>query len=92
MKVHERKLANRISEVDELSDVSSVFHLNFEDDRIYKVPRSIFIGITTKSTLNRLLNNGSVSDKEHSKFYLAVHNYRIYLKERLPRISAPFLT
>ena len=64
------------------------FDLNLEDDKVCKAPRSIFIGITTKSTLNRLLNNGSVSDNEYSKFYLAAHNY---FKEALIYINKEFL-
>ena len=83
----EENLLIELSKLCGLKHVSSVFLLNFEDDEMYKAPRSIFIEIVTKSTLSRLSNDGSVSGKEY-KFYLAAHNYfkvaLIYIKKKLP--------
>ena len=49
-----KKLANQIVELDKLKDVSSVFDVDLEEDEIWMVARSVFIGITIKLTLNSL--------------------------------------
>ena len=42
---------------------------------MFKHPSSMFLGMTTRATLNRLLENGNISSEEFGKVYNAAHHY-----------------
>jgi hypothetical protein len=70
-----RKLANRIVLPSVMKDTGSVTELNLDNEQIFMDSRSLFLGGTTKFTLNRLRNNGTISDSDYKKIHDAAHHY-----------------
>lgn len=83
-----KQLAGRIVEPRVLKDVTSVSDLNLDDSSIYKSPNTLFIGFTTKCTLNKLLNDGTITERDETKFYKAAFSYfqsaLEYVKTKFP--------
>ena len=84
-----RKLASRIVTPTHLCNSASAFDLDLHDDQLYKQHTSIFLGMTTRAIVNRLLNDGTISDNNYCKFHEAVH---YYFKESLFYIQKTFPT
>ena len=64
-----------------MQSVSSVTKIDLNDDAIFIDARSIFLGGTTKFTLNRLRNDGSISENDYMKVhYGALHYFKDALK------------
>ena len=70
-----RKLANRIVLPRVLIDVDSVTELDLDDESIFIKSTSLFLGGTTKFTLNRLCNDGTINDSDYNKVHNAAHHY-----------------
>ena len=70
-----RKLANRIVLPRVLIDVDSVTELDLDDESIFIKSTSLFLGGTTKFTLNRLHNDGTINDSDYNKVHNAAHHY-----------------
>ena len=68
-----RKLATRIIKPTALRGISSISDLT--DDPIFIEPKSIFLGGTTKATLNRLLSEGDISQHKYDSFHTGAHLY-----------------
>ena len=53
---------------------------------MFKHPSSMFLGMTMRATLNRLLENGNISSEEFGKVYNAAHHYfrDSYIQEKFP--------
>ena len=83
-----RKLANRIVLPSVMKDTGSVTELNLDNEQIFMDSRSLFLGGTTKFTLNRLRNNGTISDSDYKKIHDAAHHYfkssLKYILEKFP--------
>ena len=82
-----RKLAARIIKPATMRGISSVSHIDLTDDLIFIEPKSIFLGRTTKATLNRLLNEGDISQHEYDNFHTGAH---LYFKDALQYIQSKF--
>ena len=68
-----RKLGSRVLQAHVLcSRNNSVYEIEL-DNNLFKHP--IFLGMTTRAALNRLLGNGNISPEEFDKVYNAVHHY-----------------
>ena len=87
MKSLGRKRASQIVTPTHLCNSTSAFDLDLHDDQLYKQHTSIFLGMTTRAIVNRLLNDGTISDNNYYKFHEAVH---YYFKESLPYIEKKF--
>ncbi len=82
-----RKIASRIIQPVVLQNISSITEIDFSDEATFLDARSIFLGGTTKFTLNRLCNNGTISENE----YLKVHQGAFhYFKDALKYILQKF--
>ena len=64
-----RKLATRIIKPTALRGIRSISDIDLTDDSIFIEPKSIFLGGTTKATLNRLLGEGDVSQHKYEFSY-----------------------
>ena len=67
-------LANMIIKPQVLKD-TPVTELNLYDPQIYKPEHSIFMGVTTKFKLQKLLNDGDISERQHSRVFKAAQAY-----------------
>ena len=81
-----RSLANRIIKPQVLKD-TPVTELNLDDPQIYKPEHSIFMGVTTKFKLQKLLNDGDISERQHSWVFKAA---QAYFKDSLSYILTKF--
>ena len=70
-----RRIANRIIKPHAMQNISTVSELDFGDEFIFKDKKDLFLGGTTKATLNCLLSYGDISDTNYDKFYDAVFYY-----------------
>ena len=70
-----RKLAGRIIKPAVLQNTSTLLELDLDNKDIYKDPKSLFIGFTTKCVLNKLLNDGTITERDSMIFNNAAHNY-----------------
>ena len=66
------KLAKRIIKPIECRN-TTVAEIDLSDDSIHIDPMFIFLGGTTKFTLNRLLNSGSITESQFVTFYQSAH-------------------
>ena len=83
------KLASRMLQAHVLcSHNNSVYETDLDNSSLYKHPNLIFLGMTTRVTLNRLLENGNISPEEFDKVYNAAHYYfrdsLKYIQEKFP--------
>ena len=67
--------------------ISSISDIDLTNDLIFIEPKFIFLGGTTKATLNRLLNEGDISQHEYDNFYTRAH---LYFKDALQYIQSKF--
>ena len=81
-----RSLANRIIKPQVLKD-TPVTELNMDDPQFYKPEHSIFMGVTTKFKLQKLLNDGDISERQHSWVFKAA---QAYFKDSLSYILTKF--
>ena len=81
-----RCLANRIIKPQVLKD-TPVTELNLDDPQFYKPEHSIFMGVTTKFKLQKLLNDGDISERQHSRVFKAA---QAYFKDSLSYILTKF--
>ena len=81
-----RSLANRIIKPQVLKD-TPVTELNLDDPQFYKPEHSIFMGVTTKFKLQKLLNDGDISERQHSRVFKAA---QAYFKDSLSYILTKF--
>ena len=79
-------LANMIIKPQVLKD-TPVTELNLYDPQIYKPEHSIFMGVTTKFKLQKLLNDGDISERQHSWVFKAA---QAYYKDSLSYILTKF--
>ena len=70
-----RKLATRIIKPTALRGISSISDIDLIDDSIFIELKSIFLGGTTKATLNRLLSEGDISQHKYDSFHTGAHLY-----------------
>ena len=78
--------ANMIIKPQVLKD-TPVTELNLYDPQIYKPEHSIFMGVTTKFKLQKLLNDGDISERQHSRVFKAA---QAYFKDSLSHILTKF--
>ena len=71
-----------------MKDIGLIAELNLDNEEIFLEPKSLFLGGTTKFTLNRLGNNGTISDSDYKKLHSAAHHY---FKSSLKYILEKFL-
>ena len=70
-----RKLTTRIIKPTALTGISSISDIDLTDDSIFIEPKSIFLGGTTKATLNRLFSEGDISHHKYDSFHTGTHLY-----------------
>ena len=72
-----RKLAGRIIKPAVLQNTSTLLELDLDNKDIYKDPASlhVFIGFITKCVLNKLLNDGTITERDSMIFSNAANNY-----------------
>ena len=58
-----------------------------DDPQFYKPEHSIFMGVTTKFKLQKLLNDGDISERQHSRVFKAA---QAYFKDSLSYILTKF--
>ena len=89
-----RKLAARIIKPVVLRNVSSVKEIDLSDDTIFIDVKSIFLGGTTKTKLNRLLNEGDITQDQYSRSHDdAQCHFRdalAYIQEKFPITNEVF--
>ena len=68
--------------------ISSISDIDLTDDSIFIEPKSIFLGGTTKATLNRLFSKGDISQHKYDSFHTGAH---LYFKEALQYIQNKFI-
>ena len=71
-----------------MGGISSISDIDLTDDPIFIEPKSIFLGGTTKATLNRLLSEGDISQHKYDSFHTGAH---LYFKDVLQCIQNKFL-
>lgn len=54
---------------------NSVYEIDLDSNNLPKLPSSIFLGMITRATLNRLLGKRNISLKEFDKVYNAARHY-----------------
>ena len=81
------KLATRIIKPTALRGISSISDIDLTDDSVFIQPKSIFLGDTTKATLNRLLSEGDISQRKYDSFRKGAH---LYFKDALQYIQNKF--
>ena len=52
---------------------AKITDVNLNEEDIFIEHKNIYLGGTTKHTLNKLLNEGDISDAQYNKFFLAAH-------------------
>ena len=82
-----RKLVTRIIKPTALRGISSISDIDLTDDSIFTEPKSIFLGGTTKTTLNGLLSEGDISQHKYDSFHTGAH---LYFKDALQYIQNKF--
>ena len=74
-----------------MKDIGSIAELDLDNEEIFSEQKSLFLGGTTKFTLNRLRNNGTISDSDYKKLHAAAHHYfnssLKYILEKCPVIN-----
>ena len=85
-----RKIANIIVEPSFLMNITSVADIDLTEESILLDPKTIFLGGTTKATMNRLLNNGDITQATYDQFHKGVQLYYkvllIIFKESFPSV------
>jgi hypothetical protein len=72
-----RKIASRIIKPVVLQNISSITEIDLSNEATFLDARSIFLGGTTKFTLNRFRNNGTISENEYLKVHQgAFHHFK----------------
>ena len=82
-----RKIANRIVKPSFLKNITSVADIDLTEESILLDPKTIFLGGTTKATMNRLLNNGDITQATYDQFHKGV---QVYYKDALDYIQRKF--
>jgi len=67
-----KKISNRIVKPQVLVH-AKITDVNLNEEEIFIEHKKIYLGGTTKHTLNKLLNEGDISDAQYNKFFLAAH-------------------
>ena len=75
-----RKIANRIVKPSFLKNITSVADIDLTEESILLDPKTIFLGGTTKATMNQLLNNGDIQNISSTK----VFNGFFYSQKKFP--------
>lgn len=70
-----RRLANRIMKPNAMHNITSITQLDLHDDSIYKDRQDLFLGGLTRGRLNRLLDEGDISQEQYNDFYCAAFAY-----------------
>jgi len=81
-----KKISNRIVKPQVLVH-AKITDVNLNEEEISIEHKNIYLGGTTKHTLNKLLNEGHISDAQYNKFFLAAH---CYFKSSLAYILGKF--
>ena len=85
-----RKIVNRIVKPSFLKNITSVADIDLTEESILLDPKTIFLGGTTKATMNRLLNNGDITQATYDQFHKGVQLYYkvllIIFKESFPSV------
>ena len=81
------KIANRIVKPSFLKNIISVADIDLTEDSILLDPKTIFLGVTTKATMNRLLNNGDITQATYDHIHKDV---QLYYKDALDYIQRKF--
>ena len=79
-----RNIANRIVKPFFLKSITSVADIDLTEESILLDPKTIFLGGTTKATMNRLLNNGDITQATYDQFHKGV---QVYYKDALDYIK-----
>ena len=82
-----RKIANRIVKPSFLKNITSVADIDLTEESVLLDPKTIFLGGTTKATMNRLLNNGDITQATYDQFHKGV---QLYYKDALDYIQRKF--
>ena len=82
-----RKIANRIVKPSFLKNITSVADIDLTEESVLLDPKTIFLGRTTKATMNRLLNNGDITQATYDQFHKGV---QLYYKDALDYIQRKF--
>ena len=75
-----RKIANRIVKLSFLRNILSVTGIDLTEESFLLDLKTIFFGGTTKSTMNRLLKNGDITQATYNQFHKGV---QLYCKDAL---------
>ena len=85
-----RKIANRIVKPSFLKNITSVADIDLTEESILLDPKTIFLGGTTKATMNRLLNNGDITQEtmisSTKVFNFTIRMLLIIFKESFPSV------
>ena len=82
-----RKIVNRIVNPSFLKNITSVADIDLTEESVLLDPKTIFLGRTTKATMNRLLNNGDITQATYDRFHKGV---QLYYKDALDYIQKMF--
>ena len=82
-----RKIASRIVNPSFLKNITSVADNDLTEESVFLDPTTVFLGSTTKATMNRLLNNGDMTQATYHQFHKGV---QLYYKDALDYIQKKF--
>ena len=82
-----RKIVNTIVKPSFLKNITSVTDIDLTEESVLLDPKTIFLGGTTKATMNRLLNNGDITQATYDQFHKGV---QLYYKDALDYIQRKF--
>ena len=81
------KIANRIVKPSFLKNITSVADIDLTEESILLDPKTIFLGGTTKATMNQLLNNDDITQATYDQFHKGV---QLCYKDALDYIQRNF--
>ena len=81
------KVANRIVKSSFLKNIISVADIDLTEEFILLDPKTIFLGVTTKTAMYGLLNNGDITQATYDQFHKDV---QLYYKDALDYVQRKF--
>ncbi len=70
-----KKVAIRIMHPNKVKDITNVSEIDLNDSENFIETRDIYLGVLTKNTLKKLLDEGDISEHQYKDFHDAVHYY-----------------
>ena len=81
------KIANRIVKPSFQKNITSVADIDLTEESVLLDPKIVFLGVTTKATVNWLLNNDDITQPTYDQFRKGV---QVYCKDALDYIQRKF--